>query len=806
MNELHLLCNAHLDPVWQWQRPEGVAEALSTFRIAANFCEEFDGFVFNHNESLLYEWVEEYEPALFERIKKLVKAGKWKIMGGWYLQPDCLIPTGESFVRQIEVGNRYFMEKFGVKPESAINFDPFGHSRGLVQILKKSGYNSYVFMRPYDFVPEHDFVWKGYDGSEVYAHCTNGGYNTHHDVPKRMDEVLETARDGANMLLWGIGDHGGGPSRIDLVEIEEYKKAHPEVNIIHSWCENYFDALDKSELKTVDTSIVHCMVGCYTSMVRIKQLHRKLENELALCEKMLAVSGVEYDKKLLKEAEKALLFCQFHDILPGSMVKKSEEESIRLLNHGNEIVAQLCLKAFFKLCDGQPEGKSGEIPVIIFNPHPYEIEQEIEFEFQLQDQNWTPNQITTVRVRTEDGEYLSAQNEKESSTIALDWRKRVCFRAKLKPMAITRFDLELTHLDIPRRAIAPCEQNDTHYIFNNGERELLINKNTGLIDKYSVNGVDYLKEGSAEIAVYKDNEDPWGMTVDGFYDKIGAFEAVTADEANEFNGYPDFESSNVRVMENGEIRAKIQAVLKHGNSYAVVEYAIPKKDNYVDIKVKTLANDPNVLYKLGFNTTLDNGDFVGQQAFGSEGMLKDEKEVTFHKWCGLFAENKGFAVLNRGTYGGSAKDGRVNLTLMRTPVYCAHPIEDRPITDRDRSFDHIDMGEREFEYRIMADNGKIEKEAEVYNQPVFSLAFFPPGTGEKKETAVVVENEDILMPCYRINDDGKLIVRLFNTKDSDNKTVFKANGKSFEISFTPFEVKTFVLENAKLTECSMTGI
>lgn len=82
MKEVHLLCNAHLDPVWQWQRAEGVAEALSTFRIAADFCEEFDGFIFNHNESLLYEWVEEYEPALFERIKSLVKRGKWHIMGG----------------------------------------------------------------------------------------------------------------------------------------------------------------------------------------------------------------------------------------------------------------------------------------------------------------------------------------------------------------------------------------------------------------------------------------------------------------------------------------------------------------------------------------------------------------------------------------------------------------------------------------------------------------------------------------------------------------------------------------------------
>ena len=137
MKEMHLLCNAHLDPVRLRRRNEGKAEAISTFCVAAEFCEKYDGFVLNHNESLLYEGVEGYEPELFARIKNLVKTGKWKIMGGWYLQPDCVMLSGESFIRQIETGRKYFEEKFGIKPTTAINFDPFGHTRGLVQILKK---------------------------------------------------------------------------------------------------------------------------------------------------------------------------------------------------------------------------------------------------------------------------------------------------------------------------------------------------------------------------------------------------------------------------------------------------------------------------------------------------------------------------------------------------------------------------------------------------------------------------------------------------------------------------------------------
>ena len=119
---VHLICNAHIDPVWQWNWAEGVGAAISTYRTAARFCKEFGGFVFNHNEALLYEWIEEYDPVLFADIKELVKQGKWNVMGGWYLQPDCNMPSGEAFVRQIELGHRYFQEKFGVGVLPSIHF------------------------------------------------------------------------------------------------------------------------------------------------------------------------------------------------------------------------------------------------------------------------------------------------------------------------------------------------------------------------------------------------------------------------------------------------------------------------------------------------------------------------------------------------------------------------------------------------------------------------------------------------------------------------------------------------------------
>lgn len=148
MKHIYLICNAHLDPVWMWEKDEGIAEVLSTFRVAADFCEQYPDFIFNHNESVLYEWVEEYDPTLFARIQKLVTDGRWNIIGGFYLQPDCNMPSGEAMVRQALVGRNYFYDKFGAVPRVAINFDSFGHTRGLVQILQKSGYEAYMVCRP----------------------------------------------------------------------------------------------------------------------------------------------------------------------------------------------------------------------------------------------------------------------------------------------------------------------------------------------------------------------------------------------------------------------------------------------------------------------------------------------------------------------------------------------------------------------------------------------------------------------------------------------------------------------------------
>jgi len=789
LKKMHLLCNAHLDPAWLWRWNEGLAEAISTFRVAAEFCEKYDAFIFNHNEALLYEWVEEHEPQLFERIKKLVKEGKWKIMGGWYLQPDCVMTSGESLMEQIALGREYFEEKFGVKPTTAINFDPFGHTRGLVQILKNAGYDSYLFMRP-NGIFEGDFIWEGFDGSKIYAHGLNDSYLSAKGEAVNKIKKHENDEPDVGICLWGIGNHGGGPSRIDLDNITEYIK-EADIKVVHSFAEEYFKEINKDNLKVVDTSLIPCMVGCYTSMVRIKQGNRSLENKIAMTEKIMNYAEIEtdfeFEKEELKKAKKALAFCQFHDILPGSGIKPVEDDGLRYMGYGEEITDKLFTKAFFKLCEGQKKAKSGEIPVLVFNPHPYEIEGEFEIGFMLENQNWNNDEVTFATVYDKDGNELVTQNEKPECTFNLDWIQKISFIGKLAPSSVSRFDCKMTV--VKKDTIEKNTCDDDFIAVENGRMKARINKKTGLIDLYEVDGKSYIAEGG-EIEVYKDNEDPWGMTINSFKDYEGSFRLMSDEDANAFSGYPEEMIKNVRVVEDGDVRTKVQAFFEYGRSVAVVEYTLPKKGTYIDVDILMYSNDVNKMVKYKIDTKL-SGVPYGETAFGYEALYDDEKEAVYHKWCGIKEKDNSLYILNKGTYGGSFTKSTIKLSLLRTPIYAAHPIGDRQIAPHDRFTKHMDLGERRFSFRITTEEN-IARAAQVYNEEPWLISFFPSGEGKETGSVVDIDNPEIIMSSFKKKNDGYEL-NLYNATDKENDAEITIMNKKIKLGFGKHELKSIKL-------------
>jgi len=789
MKKLHLICNSHIDPAWLWRWNEGLAEAISTFRVAADFCENYDGFIFNHNEALLYEWIEEHEPMLFERIKKLVKAGKWKIIGGWYLQPDCVMTSGESLMSQIRLGHEYFMEKFGIVPETAINFDSFGHSRGLVQILKNAGYKGYIFMRPSCY--KGDYWWEGFDGSRILAHSLTFSYGSlKGKALEKIMAYLEQEKTETGICLWGVGNHGGGPSKKDLEEINEFIKSCENTDIFHSHPDAYIDEVCKEEHEVFREAFIPCMVGCYTSMVRIKQANRRLENKIALTEKIMnyvdMTSEVDFDAEEMKKAKKALAFCQFHDILPGSSIRPVEDDSLRTLSYGEEIADRLYTKAFFKICEGEKKAKDGEIPIMVFNPHPYEIEGELEIGFMLANQNWNEDEQTFAQVFDENGNALLTQNEKPECTFNLDWIQKVSFVGKIAPSSVTRFDARLT--TVKKDTIEKCEYDKDFITVENDRMKARISRKTGLIDLYEVDSKVYI-EKSGIIEVYNDNEDPWGMRNNSFCDLVGKFELMSDEEANDFVGYPDEKEMNVRVVEDGKVRVKVQAFFKYKRSSCVVEYTIPKNGTYIDVDIQMYSGEPNKMIKYRLDTKI-SGTPYGETAFGHYELYNDERESVFHKWCGIVGKSDKLYVVNKGIYGGSFTESSIKLSLLRTPIYAAHPIEDRQIAPHDRFIKHMDMGERCFSFRITTEKN-IAREAQIYNEQPMLLSFFPSGDGEKKGSRVILDNPEVVMSSVK-KRNGKYEITLYNASDYENdaRLCVPVLKKELSLHFRKHEIKT----------------
>lgn len=305
---VHLVCNAHIDPVWKWPWEEGAREAISTFHTAADLLEAYPEFIFTHNESVLYEWVELYDPPLFERIRALVRAGRWHISGGWYLQPDVNLPGGETLVRCILEGRRYFDEKFNVRPSVAYNFDSFGHAGSLPQLLAQSGFRLYIHCRPVVrqlALPAPLYRWQGPDGTTVLAlrpagvfYCTpNREYSVERqDAVQQARTGIALARaSGQDVLVpWGLGDHGGGPTRDDLDAFRALfeEMAGADVEVRHSTPEAFLErVLVQAETYPLVTGeIQRTAPGCYTSVAPIKRRMRQGEALLASAERWAAIA------------------------------------------------------------------------------------------------------------------------------------------------------------------------------------------------------------------------------------------------------------------------------------------------------------------------------------------------------------------------------------------------------------------------------------------------------------------------------------------------------------------------------------
>jgi alpha-mannosidase len=810
---VHLVCNAHLDPVWQWEWEEGACEALSTFRTAAELCEESENFIFNHNEVILYKWIEEYEPELFNRIRRLVKAGKWHIMGGWYLQPDCNMPSGEGLVRQILAGRKYFHEKFGVRPTTAINFDPFGHTRGLVQILAKSGYDSYVHCRPlrHECGQEaDDYIWIGYDGSEIICTRPRLWYNS--PLGKAGDKLstqLEEISDlGVSLMLWGVGNHGGGPSRKDIRDLNQIIAREKNWTIIHSTPEVYFKELKKlkHQLPRWAKDLNPWAVGCYTSMIRIKQGYRALENTLFMAEKMASAAAMQglmpYPSVELKAAEEDLLWTAFHDVLPGSSTPPVEHHALQKIGHGMELLSRIRAQAFFCLASGQSKAKANTFPIFVYNPHPWEIETIVIAEFNLPDIIFCPDMFWIPSLLHK-GKKLPIQAEYPHSNMPMDWRKRVCFKATLAPGIVNRFDVTLTRKS--KRPAFRKREKDGVIRLRGKNIDWAINTRSGLIEHLQVDGRDILHKGAFKALVMRDTADPWSINIDKFDTIVGRFRILSHKKSAEVSGISAKRLKPVRIIEDGPVRTVVEALYGYNDSLLILTWAIPKEGTEIELNVRVLWNEKDKMLKLSVPTSLQNPAYIGDVAYGRDVLPATGREVVAQKWSAIVSEHDELAltIVNDGTYASSFTKGQMRITLLRSPAYVAHPFKDWAFIPENMFRPRIDQGERLFTFWMNA--GSLEErmcavaqEAQIHNEKSMVQWFSPSGGGIRPKPVVLLSNRNIQIITIKQAENGKgWIIRLFEPTGRRQKTQLRIlAGKPVRktVILQPFEIKTLKID------------
>ncbi len=836
-----LVCQAHLDPVWLWAWEDGMVEAISTFRVAADFCDEYPDFVFTHNESLLYEWVERNDPELFERIRKLVKKGRWRVSGGSYVQPDLIAASGESIIRQYLVAKTYFKEKLGVEPTNAYNFDSFGHPQGLAQILAGCGFDSYVFCRPHRSVrplPVGSFRWRHASGAEVVARRSDDHYITQGDLRKSMrggDWPKFYASEGDFMFLWGIGNHGGGPSRDEYAQFPGMRKDFPNVEFIESSPEEFFKhslkRRPRAELPVVTGDFKPFSEGCYTSMQRVKTAHRRMENLMGLTERLASMAwwrGLRaYPSADLLVAWKDILFSEFHDFLPGSSIPKVEADALTLFGHAEEILRRKKLECQISLLRAEPLAERDATPLFVFNPHSWEVTQEVEIEFCLARQ-YKPDSV--VRHVLRGGREIPAQFEKGENNLDDqgwgEWRQKAVFLATIPPLSYQRFDTayEVLPYDTVTRWASPPMPKGGALKLGSEALSVEVNLRTGLVDVVKESGRKVLGANSFRPLVFADWAHSWEMPVE-WQEPVGAFKLATPTEAARIVGSeffnPGFKKGKrpVAIIEDGPIRTVVEALFVHGTSWIAQRYIISKGRPALRVEQTVFWTEHDRMLRLEMKLAKGPNRVEAEKCYSVDDETRSPAKQGLEQDFQHFIRFSGgaaippFAVVSHGIHGYRLKKDCLRLSVLRSPAYGCITVAADCQRFHDRYIPRHDQGLREARISLLfgqkaATAAAASRGAWEENMPLEPLVYFPTTRGvrpPKIRSFVSIAAENIMLVAAKKAERGNdLVMRFWETAGRDTTFTFQIEGVSFKAKIGAHALKTLRLDRkGRLSETDL---
>jgi len=346
--------------------------------------------------------------------------------------------------------------------------------------------------------------------------------------------------------------------------------------------------------------------------------------------------------------------------------------------------------------------------------------------------------------------------------------------------------------------------------------EVEIDGVTGLIARYAVGGIDYLRPGACRAMVMKDSADPWGMKVRSFREETGEFRLVSPRRAAVLAGVSRAELSPVRVIEQGPVRVIVEALFEHGDSTLCLRYVLPARGTEVQIEARLYWLEKDRLVKLSLPTPFAGGLVRGQAAYGVEHYDREREESVAQKWLAITSADgrHALSVINDSTYGFDFGAGELALSLLRSPAYAGHPVDDvTPIVRQDRFEPRIDQGERRFRFWL---NGgpaperlaAVDREATFKSEAPMALCAFPHGEGRPALPGLTLSDDVVELGAMKLAEDGdRLILRLFEPTGDHRTTrvTIPPLAMEFDVSLRGFEIKTLAidLESRKVFETDL---
>jgi len=694
MTIVHMIGNAHLDPVWLWRRAEGIDAAVATARSACDRLDEYPQFVFTCSASWFHAQVERIDADLMRRVEAFVAAGRWQLVGGMVVQPDCNLPAPESFERQLRFGQRYFRERFGREATVGYNVDSFGHNAYLPRALRRAGMDAYVFMRPAQEekpLASNVFRWRSPDGFEVTAFRISGGYPTWQaDITDHIRHSLIGVPEhlGHTMCFFGVGDHGGGPTRAQIEWIIEHAESFDGLRLVFSHPRAFFDAIAarRDALPVVEDELQHHAVGCYSVERRIKVAMRRAEHRLLAAEAALA----DFPEHAPAGAGEALdrawgdvLFNQFHDLLGGTCIERAGLLAAAELGAA-ESAAEEMLTAVTRRASRR-DARPGEHRLAVYNP------AETEFRGLVAAEPWLAWPAERCAVLDEAGRAVPAQ--------AIEARSLTRQAGLLLDLAVPRRGRRLlTLVETPEGAPAAAGdlRVEPHALANADVR-------VGAAADFGPEALCCLLGRDAQpwgfdwrvrLDVLDDPSDTWSHSVGNTYAAAPAG-AFRWDRPGE-------------LVERGPLRGALRLAGRFGASRAWCRLMVCRGRPGVHVLLRVTWAQPRQMLRLRLESARTIERRVDLVSGGPLVRAVDRREYPLNGGLVVQAGPARLAVVAPEVFSASVETGSVNLTLLRSPFVAHHDP-----TPADARADHpvTDQGWHEFELAFVTGEGASVEEA-----------------------------------------------------------------------------------------------